>query len=93
MLEEVPAFRESMGTRTNTLLVAAVIASGAAFTQPAPAATDPQSQLVAQDKPKHVRGLTEEQIAMMERESVSLQREFRIAEKSYGADHLDLRGA
>lgn len=26
----------------------------------------------------------------MERESVSLQREFRIAEKSYGADHLDL---
>jgi hypothetical protein len=27
---------------------------------------------------------------MMEKESVSLQREFRIAEKSYGADHLDL---
>ena len=27
---------------------------------------------------------------MMERESVSLQREFRLAEKSYGADHLDL---
>ena len=47
LLEEVPAFRESMGTRTNTLLVAAVIA-GAAFAQPAPAATDPQSQLVEQ---------------------------------------------
>lgn len=53
-------------------------------------AATPQAQLVEQDKPKHVRGLTDEQIAMMERESVSLQREFRIAEKSYGADHLDL---
>jgi hypothetical protein len=53
-------------------------------------AATPQAQLVEQDKPKHVRGLSDEQIAMMERESVSLQREFRIAEKSYGADHLDL---
>ncbi|MDI3469912.1 MAG: ParB N-terminal domain-containing protein [Pseudolabrys sp.] len=53
-------------------------------------AATPQAQLVEQGKPKHVRGLTDEQIAMMERESVSLQREFRIAEKSYGADHLDL---
>jgi ParB-like chromosome segregation protein Spo0J len=53
-------------------------------------AATPQSQLVQQDEPKHVKGLTDEQIAMMERESVSLQREFRIAEKSYGADHLDL---
>lgn len=53
-------------------------------------AATPQTQLVEQDKPKHVKGLSEEQIAMMERESVSLQREFRIAEKSYGADHLDL---
>lgn len=53
-------------------------------------AATPQAQLVEQDRPKHVKGLTDEQIAMMERESVSLQREFRIAEKSYGADHLDL---
>jgi ParB-like chromosome segregation protein Spo0J len=53
-------------------------------------AATPQSQLVEQDKPKHVKGLTDEQVAMMERESVSLQREFRLAEKSYGADHLDL---
>jgi ParB-like chromosome segregation protein Spo0J len=53
-------------------------------------AATPQTQLVQQDEPKHVKGLTDEQIAMMERESVSLQREFRIAEKSYGADHLDL---
>jgi ParB-like chromosome segregation protein Spo0J len=53
-------------------------------------AATPQEQLVEADKPKQVRGLSDEQIALMERESVSLQREFRIAEKSYGADHLDL---
>jgi ParB-like chromosome segregation protein Spo0J len=53
-------------------------------------AATPQAQLVEQDKPKQVKGLSDEQIAMMERESVSLQREFRLAEKSYGADHLDL---
>jgi ParB-like chromosome segregation protein Spo0J len=53
-------------------------------------AATPQEQLVEADKPKHVKGLSEEQVALMERESVSLQREFRIAEKSYGTDHLDL---
>ena len=53
-------------------------------------AATPQSQLVEADKRKQVKGLTEEQVALMERESVSLEREFRIAEKSYGTDHLDL---
>jgi ParB-like chromosome segregation protein Spo0J len=53
-------------------------------------AATPQAQLVASDKPKHVRGLTDEQVALMEHESVNLEREFRIAEKSYGTDHLDL---
>jgi hypothetical protein len=53
-------------------------------------AATPQAQLVESNKPKHVKGLSDEQIAMMERESVSLQREFRIAEKAYGTDHLDL---
>jgi ParB-like chromosome segregation protein Spo0J len=53
-------------------------------------AATPQAQLAEADKPKRVRGLSDDQIAMMERESVSLQREFRIAEKSYGEDHLDL---
>jgi hypothetical protein len=52
-------------------------------------AATPQSQLVEADKPKHVKGLSDEQVATMERESVSLGREFRIAEKSYGTDHLD----
>ncbi|AMN39060.1 plasmid partitioning protein RepB C-terminal domain-containing protein [Rhodoplanes sp. Z2-YC6860] len=53
-------------------------------------AATPQAQLVESNRPKHVKGLSDEQIAMMERESVSLQREFRIAEKAYGTDHLDL---
>jgi ParB-like chromosome segregation protein Spo0J len=53
-------------------------------------AATPESQLVESTKPKRVKGLSEEQIALMERESVNLEREFRIAEKSYGADHLDL---
>jgi ParB-like chromosome segregation protein Spo0J len=52
-------------------------------------AATPQTQLVESDKPKHVKGLSDEQVALMERESVSLGREFRIAEKSYGTDHLD----
>jgi len=53
-------------------------------------AATPQTQLVESSKPKRVKGLTDEQVALMERESVSLEREFRIAEKSYGTDHLDL---
>lgn len=39
---------------------------------------------------KTVRGLTEEQVALMERESAHLDREFKLIEQSYGADHLDL---
>jgi ParB-like chromosome segregation protein Spo0J len=53
-------------------------------------AATPHSQLVESTKPKRVKGLSEEQIALMERESVNLEREFKIAEKSYGTDHLDL---
>jgi hypothetical protein len=53
-------------------------------------AATPQAQLVDSSKPKHVKGLTDEEITLMERESVSLEREFRIAEKSYGTDHLEL---
>jgi len=53
-------------------------------------AATPQAQLVESTKPKRVNGLSEEQIALMERESLNLEREFRIAEKSYGIDHLDL---
>ena len=53
-------------------------------------AATPQSQLVETDKPKHIKGLTDDQANLMEPESVGLEREFRIAEKAYGADHLDL---
>ncbi len=53
-------------------------------------AATPQDQLVEAGKPKQVRGLSDEQVVLMERESVNLEREFRIAEKSYGTDHLDL---
>lgn len=50
----------------------------------------PASQLIDQSKPKRVNGLTDDQIALMEEESAKLDREFRLIEQSYGADHLDL---
>lgn len=53
-------------------------------------AATPQSQLVRADRPKTVRGLTADQVALMERESANLEREFKVAEQSYGANHLDL---
>lgn len=53
-------------------------------------AATPQDQLSDPEKPKQVKGLTDEQVALMERESGNLEREFKMAEQSYGADHLDL---
>lgn len=53
-------------------------------------AATPHSQLVRADRPKVVRGLTADQLALMERESANLEREFKVAEQSYGIDHLDL---
>jgi ParB-like chromosome segregation protein Spo0J len=53
-------------------------------------AATPESQLVESTRPKRIKGLSEEQVALMERESVNLERQFRIADKSYGTDHLDL---
>lgn len=53
-------------------------------------AATPQSQFADGQKPKSIKGLSGEQIALMERESENLGREFRIAEQSYGQDHLDL---
>jgi hypothetical protein len=49
-----------------------------------------QSQLVNSRKPKIIKGLSDEQMSLMERESANLEREFKIAEQSYGTDHLDL---
>lgn len=50
----------------------------------------PQSQLIDAAKPKQVEGLTDDQVALMERESASLDREFRLMEESFGSDNMDL---
>jgi ParB-like chromosome segregation protein Spo0J len=52
-------------------------------------AATPDDQLV-QDRRRRLRGLTEEQMATMQRESEHLDREFKAVSQSYGADHLDL---
>ena len=49
----------------------------------------PDDQLV-EERSRVVRGLTDAQRALMERESANLDREFKLIEQSYGADHLDL---
>lgn len=53
-------------------------------------AATPRDQLTDPDKPKNVKGLDEEQMARMETEMASLQREFRIIEENYGTDVLNL---
>jgi RepB plasmid partitioning protein/ParB-like nuclease family protein len=53
-------------------------------------AATPQSQLANPHKPHVVRGLSNEQLTLMERESASLERDFKMIEQSYGTDHLDL---
>lgn len=52
-------------------------------------ASTPADQLVA-GKPRKVPGLTEDQIATMQRESENVDRQFRLVEQSYSSDHLDL---
>jgi hypothetical protein len=52
-------------------------------------AATPADQLI-EGRPRRQRGLSEEQIAIMQRESENLDRELRLIEQSYGADHLDL---
>jgi hypothetical protein len=53
-------------------------------------AATPAAQLGDPSKPKRIRGLNEDQVALVERESVNLEREFKLAEQSYGTNHLDL---
>lgn len=52
-------------------------------------AAAPEEDLV-DGRRKVAKGLTEEQIAVMERETEALNRDFKLIEESYGADHLDL---
>jgi hypothetical protein len=53
-------------------------------------AATPQDQLVETGKPKAFKGISPEQIALMEKEMASLQREIKLIEDSYGTDHLNL---
>lgn len=53
-------------------------------------AATPRTQLAAGYMPRQPKGLSEEQLSLMERESASLAREFKVAEQTYGVDHLDL---
>ncbi|TPI22528.1 plasmid partitioning protein RepB C-terminal domain-containing protein [Mesorhizobium sp. B4-1-1] len=51
-------------------------------------AATPESQLVRGTKT--VKGLSQQQIDMMEGESATLDREFKAIEQDYGSDHLDV---
>ena len=48
----------------------------------------PQAQLITHAKRKQVKGVSEEQVALMERESTQLDRDIKAVEQSYGSDHL-----
>lgn len=50
----------------------------------------PEHLLMSASKPKKIKGISREQLDLMERESANLEREVRLVEDSYGADHLDL---
>jgi hypothetical protein len=53
-------------------------------------AATPPSQLADTKEPKVIKGLTDEQMALMEREGANLEQAFKMAEQSYGSDHLHL---
>ena len=48
------------------------------------------SQLNEPETPNAVKGISRQQLELMERESANLQRELRLVEDTYGRDHLDL---
>lgn len=52
-------------------------------------AATPNAQLLDPEKPKKVNGLSAEQMARMEAEMQSLQREYQLIEESYGTDVLN----
>lgn len=53
-------------------------------------AATPAGQLKDPEKPKGLKGLSRQQLELMERESANLERELRLVEDTYGSDHLDL---
>ncbi|PZP84124.1 MAG: chromosome partitioning protein ParB [Azospirillum brasilense] len=52
--------------------------------------TTPKDQLTQPDKPKNIKGLTEEQVARAEHEMANVQREYQLIKDNYGADVLHL---
>mgnify|MGYP000930297911 CR=1 FL=1 len=61
----------------------------ASYAQSLLAAT-PQTMLVEPSKKKRIKGLTDKQMQLMQRESANLDRQFKLIEQTYGNDHLDL---
>lgn len=53
-------------------------------------AATPKSKLTNPEKPKKIKGLDEEQMARMESEMASLEREFRLIEDTYSQDVMNL---
>jgi len=53
-------------------------------------AATPTSQLIDPEKTKVLKGISQQQLELMERESANLERELRLVKDTYGADHLDL---
>ena len=53
-------------------------------------AATPESQLAADERPRVVKGLSPEQLALMQRETTQLDREIKVAQQTFGADHLRL---
>ena len=53
-------------------------------------AATPRDQLLDPAKPKKIKGLDEDQMARMESEMSSLQREYKLIEDNYGRDVLNL---
>ena len=53
-------------------------------------AATPKDQLADPERPKKIKGLDADQMARMESEMESLQREYRLIEENYGKDVLNL---
>lgn len=53
-------------------------------------AATPDSKLAPGRRRRRSRAVSDEQLSLMQRESASLEREVKMVEQSYGADHLDL---
>jgi RepB plasmid partitioning protein/ParB-like nuclease domain len=53
-------------------------------------AATPKEQLTDPEKPKNIKGLDDDQMARMESEMHSLQREYKMIEQNYGKDILNL---